>query len=64
MADGGRQRSEKIHHLEYTLVSTNVGISTSMTLSSSFANYDLGKTAQNKTYISVTEAVNTVLENV
>lgn len=32
--------------------------------SSSFANYALGKTAQNQTNISITEVVNTVLENV
>lgn len=34
------------------------------TSSSSFANYALGKTAQNQTNISITEVVNTVLENV
>lgn len=34
------------------------------TSSSSFANYALGKTAQNQANISITEVVNTVLENV
>lgn len=49
---------------ENTSSRTYVGIFTGSTSSSCSANYAVGKTAQNQTNISITEVVNTVLENV